>query len=391
MHARCSAPARRALAGLAVTAAISLSGGATAVQAQAATGRVEGTVTAALTSAPVPYAVASIAALGRERFSDASGRFVLAGVADGTHELLIRRLGFSPWRGTVRVEGGAVTRVAVTLTPIPTRLPTVAVRALARCPNPGPPDPVLQSETYALVSLLRENADRYRLLASQYAFDYVQSRAIGVLAEDGFHVQRVDSVATESGTKVLYRPGAVVSSKSVRGRPTEFTMAVPTLIDIADDQFINNHCFGYGGTTQERGETWFRINMRAADRLKSPDVHGAFYLDSATAQLRRMDLDLSRADRLPRELRGVSGVSATTAFVEIAAGLSVIESLCAVNRLKNGRTAQGSLDGAPAELQQLLYYRFSSSPIDVLALRAYPAAGWVAGRRLPRSMVPCAF
>jgi len=357
------------------------------VHAQTAMGRLDGTVRAAGTDAAIPYAVVSVASQSRERFTGADGRFSLLALPVGTYTVVIKRLGFAPWNGSVAISADASTALAVVLTPIAARLPKVDVIALANCANPGLPDPRRQADVYELVTLLRENADRYRILASQYPFSYLQTRALGELSDSAFILQRIDTTLVTSASPASYRPGQVVTRARGAGGRGEYTMILPTIVELAGDPFIRNHCFGYGGAITQQHETWYRINVRAADRLKSPDVHGAFFLDSATSQLRRMELELSRPDRLPRELRGIDGVTAVTTFVSIADGLSVIGSVCAVNRL----TQQGAIAKrpTPSELQRLIAVRFTSPPPDVPAVRTLELPPWQSGARLPRSEVGC--
>ena len=355
--------------------------------AQRATGRLTGTVHAAQTDAPLSYAVISIPELSVERFTSALGQFTLGALRTGTHAITIRRIGFTPWRGTVSIVADSTSTLNVQLEQLPQRLAAVAVRALASCKNPGRPDPVLQSETSSLVAQLRENADRYRLLAEQYPFSYSQTRALGELRESTFTLQRVDTVIVQSNMRVAYRPGNLVTRSTSKERGEEYTMAIPTLIELTDDLFIRTHCFGYGGAIRVGSETWVRVNMRAADKLKTPDVHGAFFLDSATSQLRRMDLDMSRPDLLPPQLQRVEAVHVVTSFRDIADGLSVIEAVCALNQMHTPLGAD--LVPAPAELQQLLGYRFQTPPPDVPRARAFIAPPWVPGATLNRALIWC--
>ncbi len=360
---------------------------AASAQAQSRSGRLEGTVHATQSDAPLPYAVVKIPALSVERFTDGRGRFTLTALPSGAHDVLIRRIGFSPWRGTVRIVADSTTQLEVRLEQLPQRLAAVAVREMASCRNPGPPDPTLQRETFSLVSQLRENAERYRLLAEQYPFAYSHLRGLGELRDSVFVMQHVDTTIVQSITRVAYRPGSLVIRTKSKARGEEFSMAIPTLIELSDDAFIRVHCFGFGGTIQVGTETWVRVNMRAADKLRSPDVHGAFFLDSATSELRRMDLDMSRPDLLPVQLQRVDAVHVVTSFREIAAGLSVIESVCAVNQLRRPPGADEL--PAPAELHQLLAYRFTTPPPDVPMARAFISPLWVAGAKLQRDVVWC--
>ncbi len=372
----------------AVTVLLALALVAPALQAQA-TGALVGSVRAAQADVPLSYAVVSIPALSLERFSDPQGRFTLSALRTGTYDIVVRRIGYTPYRGRVQIDSGVTATLLVTLQQIPVRLAATTVRALASCPRPGVPDARTDPEVAALVGLLRENADRYRLLASQYPFIYLQVRAIGDLGERDMFVSRVDTLLVKSGTRTIYAPGKVVARVPESQGVSGYTMIIPTLVDLADDLFTRNHCYAYGGTVNEDEETWIRLDVRAADRLKSPDVHGSFYLDSATAELRRMSLTLSRPDRLPRQLNRVVGVDVVTTFLAIADGLSVIDKVCAVNRLRLPARQVGSV--TPAELQQLLVYEFTDPPPDVRKRGArLPPNDWQSGARLERKAVWCA-
>lgn len=349
-------------------------------------GRLTGTVRAAITNVAIPYAVVTIPALSIERFSDASGQFALTRLPVGAHDVVIRRIGFVPWRRRVEVKAGESTILAVVMQPVPARLSSVAVRVMASCENPGMPDPVRQAQVSQLVTLLRENADTYRLLVSQYPFSYVQLAAIGAVNDSVFLVTRVDTFVVAGLNPRRYRAGDIVSS-SISSRGTrEYQMDIPSIVELTDDLFIRSHCFGYGGTLQEQGETWYRIDMRAADRLRGPDAHGAFFIDSATSQLRRMELDMSRVDRLPRPLQGVAAVHAVTSFTELAPGIPVIASVCAITRLRpDGAIRRAS----PAELQELAGYRFTTPPPGIRAVAALRVPTWAPLDSLPRSTVWC--
>jgi hypothetical protein len=172
-------------------------------------------------------------------------------------------------------------------------------------------------------------------------------------------------------------------------------MAIPTIIDLADDAFARTHCFAYGGRETVDGETWLRLDVRAADRLGSPDVHGSFLLDSATSQLRSMRLELSRPDRLPRQLGTVHSVRAVTRFLEIAPGLSIIESMCSITTAERPpsrftRNASQATRASVGELQQLLTYRFRSAPEGVAEARDFPPPPWRERGQLSRSALWCA-
>jgi Carboxypeptidase regulatory-like domain len=349
-------------------------------------GSISGTVTAAQSGTSLSYAIVSIPARSVDRFTDAQGRFTLAALPRGVYDVIVKRIGFVPYRGQVVVEDGVMTTMNVQLVQIPYRLPTLMVNAVTECRRPGRPNRDADPDVAALVDIVIENADRYRLLAAQYPYSYRQLRAVGELADSGVFLQRVDTIVIRSESRATYQPGNVVRRMTnTRTGTSEYTMAIPSILDLADDTFAKNHCFAFGGTSSHDGETWVRLDVRAAARLRTPDVNGSFYLDSATAQLRRSDLQLTRVDRLPPPLRGVDGVDLATTYSDIADALYVIDRVCALNRLKRNVSR-----ATPIELQRLMQYDFAAPPPGMLTtgVRAVPQ-DWVAGVLLPRNAVWC--
>jgi len=360
-------------------------------QSQATRGALSGIVRSGPARVGLPYAVVSIPSLGIERFSGADGVYQLLNVPAGEHELLVRRIGFVPRRFTVRIEAGRSSTLDIDLDQVPVRLAGMTVTPVQACRNPGVPDSLRSPEVWQLVATLRENAAAYRVLVTNYPFAYVQARAFGGIGDTVAVLQSIDSLAVPGTAEVAYRPGRIVTTVTVNGR-RETIMRIPTIVELADGQFLANHCFSYGGTEVVGDATWYRLDMRAADRLRSPDVHGAVYLDSATSQLRRLDLELSRPDRLPTQFRGVRAVRAITTFVQIAPGLGIIDGLCAVNWLKppRGGAARRADVGHPLELQQSVAYQFKVPPPDVALVGTRPTPGWGRGQAVRRSSLSCA-
>jgi len=360
-------------------------------QAQATRGALTGVVRSGPARVGLPYAVVSIPSLGIERFTGATGVYQLGNLPAGEHELHVRRIGFVPQRIAVRIEAGRSITLDIDLEQIPVRLAGMTVKPVEACRDPGVPDSLRNPEVWQLVATLRENASAYRVLVTNYPFAYVQARAFGAIGDTIAVLQTIDSIAVPGTAEVTYRPGRIVTNVTVNSR-RETIMRIPTIVELADKQFLANHCFSYGGTEQVGSATWYRLDMRAADRLRSPDVHGAVYLDSATSQLRRLDLELSRADRLPSQFRGVQAVRAITTFVQIAPGLGIIDGLCAVNWLKppRGGAPRRSDMGHPLELQQSVAYQFKTPPPDVGMVGTRPTPGWVPGQAVSRLGLSCA-
>lgn len=359
--------------------------------AQPARGSLSGVVRSGPARVGLPYAVVSIPSLGIERFSGANGVYQLLNVPAGEHEVLVRRIGFVPRRFTIRIASGQSTTLDIDLEQVPVRLAGMTVTPVQPCKNPGVPDSVRSPEVWQLVATLRENAAAYRILATNYPFAYVQARAFGGIGDSVAVLQSIDSIAVPGTAEVSYRPGRIVTTVTVNSR-RETIMRIPTIVELADKQFLANHCFSYGGTEQVGDATWYRLDVRAADKLRSPDVHGAVYLDSATSQLRRLDLELSRPDRLPSQFRGVRAVRAITTFVQIAPGLGIIDGLCAVNWLKppRGGAPRRANVGHPLELQQSVAYQFKVPPPDVALVGTRPTPGWARGQAMSRLRLSCA-
>lgn len=354
-------------------------------------GSIEVLVRDARTDLPLGYTVLHMVQPELERFTDSHGRIVVAALAPGAYSVTIRRLGFVPVTKTIDVIAGAPAPLTVRLDRVPQQLSRMEVSAAVMCAEPGIPDSTRSPGLHSLVSLLRENAERYRLLVKQYPFVGTQARAFGDLRDSVVFVQSVEVNEIPARTRVEYRTGRVVTRRQNR-----YSMMLPTLLDLADDGFARTHCFTYGGTTRNATdsgeETWVRLDVRADDKLKAPDVHGTFYLDSATAQLRKMDVELSRTDLLPRQLDAIASVRSSTRFVEIASGLSVIRSVCAVTRLRpETKESKSALDAmVPTELQQYANYRFAKAPPDMAPLQSFDVQDWMPQTYMPRTEIWCA-
>ena len=350
------------------------------------TGTLSVTVTAQQTGVALPYAVVALPERTLERFTDAGGRATIIALPTGSYELVVRRIGFAPYRGRVVIDAGIVATAAITLAQIPVQLTGMVVRPREVCIKPGMPDRVREPAVYDIVELLRENADQFRLLTSQYPFRYATQRVLATLTDSTVFVNVVDTLVAGSKSLGGYRPGRVVRDQRGPGGRTETTMAIPGLSDVAAPSFIANHCFHYGGVQTEGSETWVRLEVRAADKLRSPDVHGTFFLDSATAQLRRMELEMSRPDRLPRRLQGIRTVAVATTFREITPGLSLVDRVCAINWQK---PFQGRGRSHPVELQQLTAYRFNAVPPDAPIVSTYDTPAWRPRTQVTRQVLWC--
>ena len=73
-------------------------------------GTVTGTISNAATRNLLEGARVEVPRLGLSALTDATGRYVLVDIPDGTHELVASYLGLDPARGTVTVAGAAANR-----------------------------------------------------------------------------------------------------------------------------------------------------------------------------------------------------------------------------------------------------------------------------------------
>ena len=96
-------------------------------------GRVVGRVFDRMTGDPVVAAAVSVLGRPAEAESDRQGRFRLAGVPAGEHEIEVRRIGYAPLRHTVSVTSGLTRDVEIGLVPEPVEMePLVATGTRSR-------------------------------------------------------------------------------------------------------------------------------------------------------------------------------------------------------------------------------------------------------------------
>jgi hypothetical protein len=123
---------------------------------------IQGTVRAAATSEPVPYATVRIAELRRSVSTDAAGGYAIRGVPDGRWRVQASSVGYHPTELIVRTRGGTVVRMDFDLAAAPIALPDVKVVARREQPESraevlgGPPATPLRSAELAAVPALAE-------------------------------------------------------------------------------------------------------------------------------------------------------------------------------------------------------------------------------------------
>ena len=300
------------------------------VAAQAQT-TVVGRVFVTGTNLPVGYAIIFAAPGNRELFANADGGFVLGNVGPGRLRITARRVGFAPVDTAIDVAGQDTVRVSLGLSLITIQLP--AVHSLAKaCAHPGGTDAQIGLELAQLFDQVRENAIRNRLLSRSYPFELDVERKISrpePLLEARFVTYY--TVIRSSDRAWRYAPGNMLGTREYEGGVFAgrwSTITMPELADFADERFLLNHCFDFGGIEVIEGDSLLRVDFTPAPIVHTPDVAGAIFLDSRTYQLRVTDLSLVN---LTRQLRGqISGQSIRAHFKEVIPGVPVLNAVSSV-------------------------------------------------------------
>ena len=332
----------------------SLIGGAgfSSLQAQSAVGSIVGVVVTQEGGVTLPYSVVAIPALGRESFTTVAGSFVLPDIPAGLVVLIARRLGYVPKQMTVAVRAGVTDTLRIELARVAVKLAAMRVRAYPECKHPGPPHPGTDSVLATVFTQLRMNANQYQLLVQSYPFEYAVVVQIGRITKDsGAIVDQTDTARIGGDPGWRYKPGNVVTRPTTRDVRGPLFFHLPLLVDFADELFIRNHCFHSGGLTSD-DTTLFRIDLIAASRIRTPDVNGSIYLDTATYQIRRSVLHLSP---LPG-IRGLVEMEVTTDFAELLPSIPVISRVS--SRETFDPNIPGRVDPGRFEEQRLVAFRF---------------------------------
>ncbi|MFN8574090.1 MAG: carboxypeptidase-like regulatory domain-containing protein [Gemmatimonadaceae bacterium] len=309
---------------------------------------------------PLQSARLSLQPAGRQGLSDENGQLRFAGLAAGSYQLRIQRIGYTPFDTVVALGDGERRLVDILLVHVAVQLVGVRVTAYPPCKKPGVPKPEADLTLSTLLEQLRLNGEQYRYLVDSMPFVYLVERTSGnVYGSGATRTVLVDSAYVGSAKDWKYRAGRIVTSVPGLLGGRENAMNLPMLDDFASKEFLTNHCFHYAGLERKDTVTLVRIDFRAADRLRSPDVHGTIWLDSTTFSIRRADLELSR---LPRTLRSVTGVQVTTYFTEVLKAVPIMS-------LVDGVTSIDDRRAADPVVEQTEHHRFLAMYADTTKRR----------------------
>jgi hypothetical protein len=283
----------------------------------------------------IPYAIVVLGPGGRQRFADDSGAFRFEGVPPGAHRLRVRQVGFSPLDTSVAVVSEGTLALSLHLTPLTVQLSEVTISAPAECLRPGLPDSVLHPDLAAVFGQLRENAERYRLLADSYPAEYRMARAFGELDAAGdVDVYGSDTITLRTDARWHYVPGQVIARIDYRNS----RLLLPTLPDLADSVFQSAHCFYLAGIDTARGARFVRVDFLPPARLRAPDVQGSAYLDTVSYQIRRMTVRLTNPQRAYWRLEALT---VDMSFREVVPSIVLVDRIAAVTHVRGERDLPG--------------------------------------------------
>jgi carboxypeptidase family protein len=316
---------------------------------------VSGTIVSDETSHPISFSTVRLQPIGRDRFTDQDGKFAYYAVAPGTYQLHVRQVGYLPQDTTFTVTPNVPVTFQFRMTRIATALDEVKVSAPPRlCLVPDEFLAVPDSELTLVLGEAKKNAEREQLLRRTYPFEYRFAQA-----HDTYdlvtkkHTLQYDTVTYRSDDTWRYRRGKVVSSDKSKLFGDVRLMRLPTLSDLADKNFLTNHCFKYAGVVDQDGARTHRIDFSPDSMLIAPDVEGSIFMDSATYKIRRAEFRLTRGGTVKP---AILGMTVTTTYREILPNVALFDEIRSTQPL--GIIAAGGNPVESHENQRLLSFRF---------------------------------
>jgi hypothetical protein len=298
--------------------------------AQAPAARLIGDVVSTEGGVPLGHAMVSVLGIERQTFTSEGGVFAFAGLEPGRYRIRAVHIGYTPAEQMVEIPAGAAPpRVRIQLTRLSIQLATVKVVATSVCRTPGRPNPDVEPDFAAIVGQLRMNAEQFQLLSDSFPYKYkVEEEFFAMKGDSNRTDETVETSEYRSDTHGWeYKVGDVIGK--ARGRTV---MHLPTLRDFASYEFLNNHCFTYGGVVTTRDGPLIKIGFQADVQLRTPDVSGSVLLDAKTYQIRRAELHLTK---MPLDMPEATAIDVTTTFGEVSPSISIITAVHGITSVKH--------------------------------------------------------
>ena len=267
---------------------------------------------------------------GEPQFTSEEGKYRFIAPSPGRYQVRVKHLGFTALDTVVAVTGQGHLDVTIMLRPVALRLSAVEVREKNSCRSARTPG----SNLYIALEEFRKNAERDQLLRNSYPFTYRLARRYSSVDEGMFGRRSVkhDTVSFGSVTTNRYRPGDVFIPANSNERGGQ-EVRIPSLADLADEEFLRNHCFSYAGMATVGSVRAYRIDYSPIREISGPDFEGSAYLDSATYMILKAEFRLTRPDRASPP---ILGLRVTTTFRELLPGLPLFDTIRGVQPV--GRT-----------------------------------------------------
>ncbi|MGH9420842.1 MAG: carboxypeptidase regulatory-like domain-containing protein, partial [Thermoanaerobaculia bacterium] len=316
---------------------------------------VSGTIVADETNHPISFTTVRLQPIGRDRFTDQDGKFAYYAVAPGKYQLHVRQVGYLPQDTTFTVTANVPVTLSLRMNRIATALDAVKVSAPPRlCLVPDESLAVADSELTLVLGEAKKNAEREQLLRRTYPFEYKFAQAHDTYdLSTKRHSLQYDTVIYRSDDTWRYRRGKVVSNDRSKLFGDVRLMRLPTLSDLADRNFLTNHCFKYAGVVDQDGARTHRIDFEPDSTLIAPDVEGSIFMDSATYKIRRAEFRMTRGGTVKP---AILGMTVTTTYREILPNVALFDQIRSSQPL--GVITPGGNPVESQETQSLLSFRF---------------------------------
>ncbi|HEX5635253.1 MAG TPA: hypothetical protein VFX50_18545, partial [Gemmatimonadales bacterium] len=258
--------------------------------------------------APLPNAEVLPGGRAPSRLTDARGEVRLPWMG-APFRLVVRQIGFTPLDTTLTARP-ADGRVRLALATVAYRLPDVIAGSERGCPILA--STAQRERTASILEQLKIGAQHFEAFRREYRWEVRSERRTGVLTSPtAANVTEVREETQDSRNwGAPYRRGRVLR----HGGPVGFWADLLFVSALASSEFWDAHCFAAEESPPGEAEPTVRLRFTPRTTVKSPDWSGTAILDSATAELRRVDFELVnlRSTRPPRRLIG------STQFVRIS-------------------------------------------------------------------------
>jgi hypothetical protein len=271
--------------------------------AQVATGAVEGVARNAQDGTPLTFMLVHVMpttarpGAAQRVLTDAEGRFRAEGVPAGEYRLQVEQIGFertlSP---ALKVEAGATARQEIRSAMVPIQLEGLTVRAGGGCLTG---DQLSQDPALATVwNEARKGVETRRAFDLQYRFMATvrQEGTARYRLKGPSPILRVDTIRSEPDSVLVRetRRRAVLAANGYGSQRRGLALRLPNEKELMDEEFLRAHCLETG---IDRGEGTLALRFRPVQRQNGMSIRGALWVDAATYQIRRLEVEHLQGER----------------------------------------------------------------------------------------------